>query len=213
MNFSLLTTLEAIVLVVALSTDAFVASFAYGSNKIKIPFLSAQIINIVCSFILGFSLLIGNTIRQYIPVGWTPIICFGILFILGIIKLLDSTIKSFIKKHGNLKHKIKFSMFSVHFILQVYATPEEADRDYSKILTAGAAVSLAIALSLDGLAVGFGAALGEINVLQVVLFSLIFGTIAVQLGCWIGNKVAEKIPFNLEWLSGVLLIILAFLKW
>lgn len=213
MNFSLLTTLEAIVLVVALSTDAFVASFAYGSNKIKIPFLSAQIINIVCSSILGLSLLIGNTIRQYIPVGLTSIICFGLLFILGIIKLLDSTIKSFIKRHGNLKRKIKFSMFSIHFILQVYATPEEADRDYSKILTAGEAVSLAIALSLDGLAVGFGAALGEINVLQVILFSLIFGTIAIQSGCWIGNKVAEKIPFNFEWLSGALLIVLAFLKW
>ena len=212
MNFSIITTLEAILLVTALSTDAFVASFAYGSNKIKIPFQSVQIITVVCSLILGISLLLGSVIRQYIPAGLTVAICFGLLFILGIAKLLDSTVKSIIRKHRNLRRKFKFSMFNLHFILQLYAAPEDADADCSKVLSPGEAASLAVALSLDGLAVGFGAALGNVNVLQVVLFSLVFGTLAILLGGRIGNKAAEKIPFNLEWLSGALLILLAFLK-
>ena len=51
MNF--LSSLDAILLVTALSMDAFVASFAYGTSKIKIPFKSAIVINVVCSSILG----------------------------------------------------------------------------------------------------------------------------------------------------------------
>lgn len=199
-------------LVVALSTDSFVSSFAYGTNKIKIPFLSVQVINVICSAILAVSLLLGSVIRQYIPSSLTTIICFCILFILGIIKLLDSTIKSIIRKHNNLNKEIKFSLFNLNFILNLYANPEEADVDASKTLSAGEAASLAVALSLDGLFMGIGAALVNLNILEVVLYSLLFGTGAIMLGCFIGNKVAQKIPMDLSWLSGVLLIVLAFLK-
>ncbi len=48
--------IESLLLVLAVSLDAFVASIAYGTNKIKIPFASATIINIICSSVLGLSL-------------------------------------------------------------------------------------------------------------------------------------------------------------
>ena len=91
LSFSLITILEAAILAGSVSLDAFTAGFAYGSNKIKIPFLSVQIINIVCSFILGLSLLIGTIIKSYIPNWVTISACFIVLFILGVVKLLDST--------------------------------------------------------------------------------------------------------------------------
>jgi putative Mn2+ efflux pump MntP len=50
--------LEALLLAFSCSLDAFVASIAYGTNKVKIPFLSVQIINLVCSFILAISLFL-----------------------------------------------------------------------------------------------------------------------------------------------------------
>ena len=68
----------------ALSIDAFAASFAYGSNKIKIPFLSAQIINLICTGILALSLLIGSLVKQLIPAWLTAVLCFALLFILGL---------------------------------------------------------------------------------------------------------------------------------
>lgn len=39
--------LEALLLVTALSVDAFVASFAYGANKIRIPLSSVAVINLI----------------------------------------------------------------------------------------------------------------------------------------------------------------------
>lgn len=196
----------------ALSMDAFVASFAYGSNKIKIPILSVQVINIICSSILGISLLSGTLLRQYIPQTLTPAICFAFLFILGLMKLLDSVTKSIIRKNTDFKKKIRFSMFNLKFILSLYADPEKADVDASSVISPAEAASLAVALSIDGLAVGFGAALGNVSGIAVFLCSLVIGTLAIITGCFLGNKIAGKIPFNLSWLSGALLIVLAFLK-
>jgi len=139
-------------------------------------------------------------------------ICFAILIILGIAKILDSFTKSFIRKHKNLNKKIKFSFFNIKFILNLYADPEKADIDLSKILSPAEAVALAVSLSLDGLAVGFGAALGNVNGLAVFIFSLITDAFAVMFGCYIGNKIAKKVSFNLSWLGGVLLIALAVSK-
>lgn len=212
MDFSVVALCEAFVLASALSMDAFVASLAYGSNKIKMPFLSAQIINVICSSILGISLLVGTIIRQYIPSSVTKVVCFIILFILGLVALLDGATKSFIRKHNNLSKKIEFSMFNFRFILNLYANPEDADVDESRFISPIEATSLAIALSLDGLAVGFGAALGNVNGLMVFLCSLVTNSLAVILGCYVGNKIAHKITFNLSCISGLLLIVLAFLK-
>jgi len=204
--------LEAVMLALALSVDSFIASFSYGSNKIKIPLLSVGIINLLCSGILGVSLIAGTLIRAYIPDSVTMMVCFFILFILGIIKLLDSFAKTIIRKYNHINHEIKFSMFSFKFILTLYADPIEADVDSSKLISPAEAASLAVALSLDGLAVGFGAAVGNVNGLAVVLSSLVIGTLAIMLGCHTGNKAAHKLPFNLSWLSGALLILLAVMK-
>lgn len=197
---------------IAISMDTFVASFAYGSNKIKIPFSSIQIINLICSLTLGIAFLLGNLLIQYIPERLTSLICFIILFILGMTKLLDSFAKSIIRKYNNITKRIQFSMFHFNFILSLYADPEQADVDNSKTISPLEAVSLAIALSLDGIAVGIGAALGNVNGFAAVFFTLIMGTVALVLGSYLGNKLAKKLSFNISWLSGAYLVILAFTK-
>lgn len=212
MNSTVIAVLEAVMLVSALSMDAFVASFAYGTNKIKIPFRSVAVISVICSSILAAALLLGGAVRSVIPPYLTGIICFIILFLLGIVKLCDSTVKSLIRKKKNMHKELAFSLLHLNFILNIYADPEEADSDMSKILSPGEAASLAVALSLDGLAVGFGAALAKVNPVQIVGISLVTSIIAVMSGCFVGNKIAEKVSLNLSWLSGVMLMILALLK-
>ena len=204
--------LEAAVLSSTLSLDAFIASFAYGRNKIKIPLSSIIAINIVCSGILGISLLAGALIRPYLPSDISNIICFLILFIIGLVKLLDNIAKAVIRKHGGLSKNIRFSFLNFKFVLTVYADPEKADIDQSKCLSVTEAVSLAVALSLDGMAVGFGAALGDVSGMALFLSSFVTDTLAVLLGSYIGNKIAASLRFNMSWLSGVILIIMAFIK-
>ena len=164
MNF--LSSFNSILLVGALSIDAFVASFAYATSKIKIPFKSALIINVVSTTILGIALFTGSFVSKFIPSVFTTSICFAMLLMLGLTKLFDSTLKALIGPKG----------------------------------------------SLDGLAAGFGAGLVAANFIQIIIFSLIVNIIAILGGCFVGNKIAEKTELNLSWLSGVTLILLAFLK-
>lgn len=205
-------TIESLLLVIILSLDAFVASFAYGTDKIKIPFSSVIVINLICSGILAIALFLGSIIKPFMPEHLTTVICFILLMGLGVVRFSATSIKGFLRKCDNHTKNLEFKFFDIHFLLRVYADSTEADKDHSRVLSPIEAASLAFALSLDGLALGFGTGLTEVSYIQVIIFSLISTMIAVLLGCFIGNKVAEKLNLDLSWLSGLLLIFLALMK-
>ena len=212
MPFSFANVLEALMLAAALSLDALVTGFAYGSKKISIPFSSAMTINLICGGITGAALLAGEGLRRVIP-GWlTAALCFVILTVLGIAKLLDSATKALIRKRGKMQKELHFSMLNFRFILRLYANPEEADADHSMDLSPAESVSLAVALSLDSVTVGLGAAIGRVNWIVVLAASLVANLAAIIIGCLMGNKIARKTEFDLSWLSGAILIIIAFSK-
>jgi len=170
----------ALLLVFAVTADAFISSFAYGAKKIRIPFSSCLVITIICSGILTVSLYAGELIRPYLPGNLAEIISFLILFILGVYKLFDK------------------SQYS------------DKDKDHSQSIETGEAVVLAAALSLDGLAAGVGTALGGANKPLIIVMSLIAGVIAITLGCFIGNKaVSRTSKVDFSWVGGAGLIALA----
>lgn len=204
--------INALALALALSLDTFVASFAYGAGGIKIHKSSALVISGVSSGILVISLLFGYVIRRFVPEGMLSVICFVLLLLPGIAKLCDSLTKSLIRRKNGLNEKISFHALNISFILHVYADPHIADRDGSSDLSVREAVSLAAALSLDGLAVGIGAAFGSTNVLMAAALSFTLGLAAVLLGGLLGNRAAGRLKLDLGWLSGAMLIIIAFVK-
>ncbi len=212
MSISIMALTEGLLLAIALSIDAFAASFAYGTGRIKIPLASAVIIAGICSGLLGISLVCGTFIGNFIPSSLTSILSFLILFILGIVKLSDSLLKEYIKKHQKIDKKIHFTFLHFQFILNVYADPQRADFDCSRKLSAQESISLALALSLDGLAAGFGAALESTNIFMILCFSLLVNLLAIRLGGWSGRKTAEKWSFSLSWLSGCILLLIALSK-
>jgi len=196
-------------LTAALSTDAFAAAFAYGSNKIKMPARSMHAINFICAGFLTISLLLGRVVTAWLPEGLAAGLGFAILFLLGFYKLAGSIVRMIVQRHRDFQRELQFSAFDLKFILHLCANPQAADIDGSRVLTLGEAAALAIALSLDGLAVGFGAAMSQVNKPAVILCSLVVGFAALWLGSCLGNGVAKKLPFNLSWLGGVLLMGLA----
>ena len=196
--------LEAALSALALSVDSFVAAFSYGTSKIKIPLSSVGIISVTGSLITGLSMLTGSFVKDFIPSGFTTLLSFGILFLLGVLKLFESS------------------------------EPANADKDNSHSISAKEALSLSAALSLDGCAAGFGASLSTgipaspdavaagfdasaaagtvsslVPVAAVFLFSLIFGVFMVLSGSHIGNKAAGRLPIKPGIIGGLLLILLA----
>lgn len=204
--------LEALLLVSALSLDAFAASFAFGVEKIRVPFSSAVVISVVCSAMLTISLFFGSFVKPWLPPGTAAAIGFLILFSLGLTRLFDSAIKRAIRKSCSHMADFQFKLLNFHFLLRIYADSTEADVNKSKTLSATEASSLAIALSLDGLATGFGAGITEAGYIEVVFFSLLVGLLAVILGCRLGGRLSQKSSLDLTWFGGLMLIFLAVMK-
>jgi len=200
----------AAVLALTVSLDAFAAAFAYGCKNIKIPPRPALIINLICTGAIGLSFLFGSVLAQFIPVWVAAGLSFTILLLIGITKLLDSITKSIIRKNTQISKEIKLSLFNFKFIMHLYADPEAADVDVSKSISEKEATVLAMSLSLDGFALGFGAALLGFNGGAVIAFSLLANGLALWLGSGLGNKAAQNLRFNISWLAGAVLIGLAF---
>lgn len=204
--------IETLLLVLSVSIDSLLASIAYGASKIKIPLTSALIVDIISASMLGLSLIVGGFLQNYISANVGRVMSFLILFILGVYRLFESLLKSYIKNKSNDLSPLTFKLFDFNIVLQVYADETKADFDKSKILTSKEALYLALALSLDSLAVGFGSSLISINYVQVFTVAILIGIIAILLGSFIGRKFVENTNINLSWLSGAMLIILAFLR-
>ena len=204
--------LESILLVLSLCVDACASSFAYGANKIKIPIKSNLILTGISTLFLMLSVGIGSIIQGIIPKGLSHIICFLILFFLGFMRLFEGLIKNYLNKKAVSPNNIEVTLFNFRLVLNVYADTTLADLDHSKTLSSKEALYLGIALSLDSLVVGLGAALGPVSFVQLFIFSIVFNILSILFGCLLGSKCAEKAKVNLYWLSGVILIVLALIK-
>ncbi|NMC57353.1 MAG: sporulation membrane protein YtaF [Eubacteriaceae bacterium] len=199
-----------ILLITAICVDAFITSFAYGAAKTKIPLLSIAVISIICTAVFALSLSIGTAASQIIPQNLSKIICFAIFLVLGITKSCESLLKGYINKHQ--KSNLKLKLFDINFVLTVYADSSKADIDNSKILSAKEAVYLALALSFDNFAAGFGFALASINYLHIIILSLALNTVAVGAGHFLGEKLTQKSKKDFSWIGGIMLVILAITK-
>ena len=90
--------LQSLLLVLSLCLDTFVASVAYGTDKIKIPFYSSIIINLICSLFLGISLFLSNILKDFIPINIASRLSFFLLLSLGIYRIFEVFFIKYIRK-------------------------------------------------------------------------------------------------------------------
>lgn len=77
-----------ILLILALTTDSFVVSFAYGAEKVEMPFMEVVGMNLIMSSLLGISVFTGNFLSCFLPEMLTSVVCTGILAGMGIYRML-----------------------------------------------------------------------------------------------------------------------------
>lgn len=204
--------LNVLLLVTALSIDAFAAGFAYGVDRIRMPILSMGIIGGFSAGSLLVALLAGRGILAGIPSAYAQLISCMLLLIVGLIKLFDGTLKCLIRRRLKQERHITFHIFDLRFLLTVYADPDRADADRGGMLSAREACSLGIALSIDSIAAGIGAGIAEIPVVFPVLLSFFMGMAATATGVFLGNRIAARYSLDFSWAGGLLLILFAALK-
>ena len=204
--------LGSLILVFALCTDTFVASLAYGANRVHVGWGKVALLNGICSGCLGLALGLGNVISSVLPGDVTRIICFVSLFLLGFIKFLDYSIKAYINRHCCIRRNLSFSLSGLKVIVNIYGDPMAADWDHSQSLSWKEVLFLSFAMSIDSLIAGALSAFLEIPVGLTMGTALIMGIVMMYAGLFLGRKLASRCKCDLSWISGVLFMILAVTK-
>lgn len=198
--------IQDIMLVLAVSLDAFIAAFSFGSGKIRIPPVSNIIVNLICTAVLTASIACSSVIGGVIPDSLCRAIGAGILITMGTVSLFENLLKGALRKRQG-EGGLRFRLLSIDFVICVYLDETKADCDLSKTLSAKEAVALAFALSADSVASGLGIGFGHTCILRVAAASLTAGVLFVFLGSILGQRAACRKP-KLSWLSGAILIAL-----
>jgi putative sporulation protein YtaF len=202
-------------LAIAVSLDGLGAGIAYGLKKIRIPVVSLMIIGLVTVFAMGMAIGAATWLSSFISLRVAWAIGALLLIGLGIWSILQEWLKQYLPEDTQVypRAELKFDMGVFRMVIQVFKRPTEADVDHSGELNPGEAVVLGLALALDALVAGFGAALaggiswwtpGVVGVVQ-----LIFITIGTRIAVAAVPPALEK---KFPYLPGGILIVIGLLR-
>lgn len=189
---------EILLLAAAVSVDGFVSAIGISGAGIRIPFRSAVVISFTGTLFLCAAVMLSDIMAGWISERICDFISKAILLGMGVFNLL----------HGVIRKKSSEKEYPE--AVKIYFDGTRADKDLSKSISCREAVILAAALSADSLITGAGMAGAAILPLMAVSFAA--GIISVNAGSYIGRHVIFTGRLNLQWLGGVLLIILALIK-
>jgi putative sporulation protein YtaF len=197
--------LREITLALIVSLDTYLAAAAYSGSRIRIPALSAGVISLVCAAVLGVSLALSDWLSELVPAALCRRLGVAIMTSIGAVIIMKSVIRTLLRRFSD---KGTFSLKIGEFCLAVRLWLDEtaADIDHSQTLSPTAAAALALASSLDSAAAGLSSGCSEIRPLSTALFTFIVGYIAI----FAGSRTGSRLPAELSWLSGTLLILFAF---
>lgn len=170
---------DGILLILALTTDSFVVSFAYGMTKTKMPFFVVVGMNLIMSALLGLAVWAGNFFAVILPENVSGRAGGILLLLLGLCRILSF----FFQKDKNF-HAVKV------------LTPKEG-------------VVLAFVLSADSLAVGMGTGLVQSEEGWLLIGTFLGGVGMMKAGWELGSRFRTKTNRDLSWISGFCLLLLA----
>lgn len=201
-----------LLLVLALVTDAFLACFAYGTEKIRIPFRSALLIGGIGTGVLLLSLFAAAPFQYILPQNLCSIIGACLIFLIGLLSSCQNLLKTILRKKANACQQLGFRWSGISFALTVYLDETKADADCSKTLSLREAATLGAVLSLDSFGIGFGSGFLEHDFLFLVFSSLFLHIAAILLACYLGRRAAGKLPDCCSVFGGILLMGLSLLR-
>ena len=126
-------TLNELLLVLALVTDAFIACFAYGAQGIRMPW--ALLVGGVGTGVLLLSMTVSAQLGRFLPQKLCTAISFGVIFSLGFLSVFQNAVKSALAKRTDAAKRLRFRWAGISFAVTVYLDETKADADHSKVLS------------------------------------------------------------------------------
>ena len=206
----LLQVMPVFLFMLAVSVDSLTAGLSYGASRVRIKLISAVFLIFVPSVFITLMTQAGSLLFSLFPAGMLSLLSCLLLFFLGCEKLLESLIRRLAKGYpdiiGNWTCKIK----QLNIIFTIYFSPEEANQQEVQVLSGKEAFFLSLALSLDSMFASMAFSCQVSSLLLLFLSAAFFHFLLFSLGYVSGLLVSKKFSFDLSWLSGLFLLLLAF---
>lgn len=174
--------ISSIILAFSASIDSLIIGLAYGIKKIKIDFIINIIIAIVVTLGTFLSMYIGLILSKFIPKQFCSLIGSFMLIIMGCWMLYVEY-----KKNRPQKNKSGELMDSLNYD-EILNNDKTLDMDHSGTIDIKEALTLAVALSVNNLALGIGGSIAGLSILITTIFTFIFSILTLLLGLKIGNS-------------------------
>lgn len=195
--------LREIILSVIINVDILLAAAAFSSSGIRIPLISAAVIDLICSAVLYVSMTFSKLIVRVLPLRICRILGAVMLITIGAAAVMKSLVR-YMADRGRLSERLRGSPLAVKLFLDDTA----ADADHSKVLTSGEAAVIALASSVDCAATGLSCGYADISAVTASAVTFLCGAFALMLGAFAGRKISSA-GHDLSWVGGLLLIIFA----
>ncbi|MEH2336361.1 sporulation membrane protein YtaF [Nostoc sp.] len=176
--------------------DNFAVGIAYGAKKIKIGILSNLNIAIFSANGAFLSMSIGEKLGRLLSAELANLLGFIALLSVGLWGLWD-TFRFHKKEILNQKKPSGNQLDYTIFIEK----PETADLDNSHFIDVRESLTLALALTINNVAGGFGAGLSGLNIPVTTFLTLLFSLLAIEFGYFMGKKFTSRI--SAKW-SGII---------
>lgn len=178
--------ISSIILAFSASIDSLIIGLAYGIKKIKIGFISNIVIAIVITLGTFLSMYIGLILSKFIPKEFCSLIGSFLLIGMGFWMLYDEYKKKISENNisGELMDSLNYD--------EILINDKTADIDHSGNIDIKEAITLALALSINNLALGIGGSIAGLSIALTTIFTFIFSILTLLLGLKIGNSYLSK---------------------
>lgn len=184
---------------VSSNLDNLIIGVSYGIKKIRIPFLSNFLIAVMAFAGTFLSMLCGERITQWLPVGLANAIGSVMIIVIG----LGGLIKYLYSRRRSAQDNVQWPINE----------PEKYDKNSDKTLELKETVSLGIALTVNNIGLGVGASMSGLSVLGTAMMSSVFCMGLMLIGNYIGKGCTSKrFEKYSEVISAVIIILLGIFE-
>ncbi|MGO0121856.1 manganese efflux pump [Desulfothermobacter acidiphilus] len=157
--------LPAFLLALSSNLDNVGVGISYGIRRIGIPFSSNLIIALVSTAGTVVSMCLGSEVARYVPVLLANLIGSGILVAVGVWVIreswrevggVDEDSPALADPPAKANKLLEWRIRSLGLLVQILREPSLADQDDSRRIEGREALLLALALTINNLAGGFG---------------------------------------------------------
>ncbi len=214
-----MTLLSVLALAVALSLDSLGVGVAYGLRRIRVPGSLYLIVAACSGALMGLSMLAGGSLSGCL----TPVLARRagglILVAVGLWQVLQGWqgYRQSLAGPGDAglpgpRQLAKLDLRALGLVVQILVEPATADLDRSGVIETPEALALGLALGLDSLGAGFGAAMAGYDLAAVPIVALTCAAF-VRLGLAAAGRAAvDRALRKAFFVPGVLLIVLGALR-